>query len=64
MFTGPAIQTKLLKHFQNECHICDALVGVKPDATFAKPVGGAMLTIKQTLETAMGFATVSRAAAA
>ena len=50
MFTGPAIQTKLLKHFQNECHICDALVGVKPDATFAKPVGGAMLTIKQTRE--------------
>jgi len=64
LFTGPAIQTKLLKHFQNECHICDALVGVKPDATFAKPVGGAMLTIKQTRETAMGFATVSRAAAA
>ena len=60
---GPAPQTKLLKHFVNECHACDAVVGVWPDAKFAKPTGGAMLTIKQTPEAAMAAAT-SRATAA
>ena len=56
-------QTRLLKHFVNECHACDACVGVWPDAKFAKPTGGAMLTIKQTPEAAMAAAT-SRATAA
>ena len=60
---GPAPQTKLLKHFVNECHACDPTVGVWPDAKFAKPTGGAMLTIKQTPEAAMAAAS-SRATAA
>ena len=59
----PAPQTKLLKHFVNECHACDPTVGVWPDAKFAKPTGGAMLTIKQTPEAAMAAAS-SRATAA
>ena len=29
---GPSPQTRLLKHFVNECHACDAVVGVWPDA--------------------------------
>ena len=60
---GPASRTKLLKHFVNECHACDPNVGIWPDAKFAKPTGGAMLTIKQTPEAAMAAAT-SRATAA
>ena len=60
---GPSRQTRLLKHFVNECHACDPNVGIWPDAKFAKPTGGAMLTIKQTPEAAMAAAT-SRATAA